>query len=83
MNNKLTLVNQKDLTITGIKKVLAVSETSITLFLDSTNMSITGEGMDVKKLDVEAGILEVEGKINNIRYLAAKEKLSLLKRIFK
>lgn len=83
MDNKLTLVNQKDLTIAGIKKVLAVSQTSITLFLESTNVNILGEGMEVKKLDVEAGLLEVEGKITNIKYLAAKEKLSLLKRIFK
>lgn len=83
MENQLILINQKDLTITGIKKVLAVSETSITLFLESTNMNILGEAMEVKKIDVDAGILEVEGKINSIKYLAAKEKLSLLKRIFK
>lgn len=82
-DNKLILVNRKNLTITGIKKVLAVSESALSLLLDSSNLNVLGEGMEVKKLDVESGIIEVEGKINNIKYLAPKEKQSVLKKIFK
>jgi sporulation protein YabP len=82
-DNKVILVNQKNLTITGIKKVLAVSETSISLLLETSTMHILGEKMEVKKLDVESGLLEVEGKITNIKYLGAKEKTNLFKRIFK
>lgn len=82
-NDKLILINQKDLTITGIKKVLAVSETSISLLLESSTMHISGEKMEVKKIDVESGVLEVEGKIICIKYLTAKEKLNLFRKIFK
>lgn len=82
-DNKLILVNRKNLTITGIKKVLAVSESALSLLLDSSNLNVLGEGMEVKKLDVESGTIEVEGKINNIKYLAPKEKQSVLKKIFK
>ena len=35
-DNKVILVNQKNLTIIGIKKVLAVSETSISLLLETS-----------------------------------------------
>lgn len=82
-DNKLILINRKNMTVTGIKKVLAVSESAITLLLDSSSMQVLGENMEVKKLDVESGLLEVEGKINNIKYLAPREKTPLLKKIFK
>jgi len=82
-DNKLILINQKNLTVTGIKKVLAVSNNHIGLNLDTTSIQILGENMEVKKLDVESGLLEVEGKINNIKYLNTKEKIGFFKRIFK
>lgn len=81
--DKVILINRNNLTVSGIKKVLTVSETNISLLLDSSTMNIAGEGMEVKKLDVESGILEVEGTINCIKYLGVKEKLGLVKRIFK
>ena len=37
--------------------------------------------MEVTKLDVEQGVVEIAGEINSIQYLG--EKKSLLKRIFK
>jgi sporulation protein YabP len=81
--NKLILIGQRNLTISGIKKMLAVSESSISLQLENTAMNVAGEKMEVRKLDVEAGILEVEGKITNIKYISAREKVGLIKRIFK
>ncbi len=82
-DNKLILVNRSNLTITGIKKVLAVSETTLSLLLENTSMNIFGEKMEVKKLDVESGILEVLGIINTIKYVSSKEKANLFKKIFK
>ena len=39
--------------------------------------------MEVKKLDVESGNIEISGKIYCIKFSGAKEKLSLFKKIFK
>jgi sporulation protein YabP len=83
MDNKLILIDQKNLTITGIKNVIAVSNSNISLNLDSSALQILGEGMEVKKLDVESGLLEVEGKITSIKYMNSKEKIGFFKRIFK
>lgn len=81
--SKLILINREFLTITGIKKVLAVSESSISLTLESSTLNILGSNMEVKKLDVDSGILEVGGRIDNIKYLGLKEKLGFIRRIFK
>lgn len=83
MENKLILINQSHLTITGIKKAAALSENSLTLQLENQTLNVLGNGMEVKKLDVEAGVLEVDGKISSIKYVGPKEKVGLVKRIFK
>ena len=71
------------MTITGIKKAAALSENSLTLQLENQTLNVLGSGMEVKKLDVEAGVLEVGGKISSIKYVGPKEKVGLVKRIFK
>ena len=83
MENKVILINQTNLTITGIKKALALSETLLSLALENQSLIISGNKMEVKKLDVEAGTLEVEGKITTIKYIGPKEKIGFIKRIFK
>ena len=83
MDNKLILLNQTCLTLTGIKKAITLNETSLHLELENNSVQILGSNMEVKKLDVEAGVLEVVGTISQIKYVFAKEKLSVLKRIFK
>ncbi|MGN0748687.1 MAG: YabP/YqfC family sporulation protein [Christensenellales bacterium] len=83
MENKLTLINQTNLTVTGIKKAIIVSETALALELENKTLQISGKNMEVKKLDVETGILEVNGIIDSIKYVGSKEKINLFKRIFK
>lgn len=83
MENKIYLINRKNLNISGITKVIEISEENISVQVDNSVLNIAGEGMEVKKLDVESGNLEVEGLINSIKYIDKKEKISLIKRIFK
>lgn len=83
MENKIILINQTSLSVSGIKKACVVSETAISLELETNTLQIFGSEMEVKKLDVESGILEVSGKILAIKFVESKEKLGLFKRIFK
>lgn len=83
MENKLTLINQNNLTITGIKKAVVLSENALALELENSNLQVVGKNMEVQKLDVESGVLIVNGNINTIKYIGQKEKVGLFKRIFK
>lgn len=77
----INLVDRKYLTISGVDNVKDVSPNLINLCTMGQNMSISGENMQVIKLDVENGNLKIEGKIDDIKYNAKKEKF--LKRLFK
>lgn len=83
MENRLTLINQENLSISGIKKANVISETSVVLEMENSILQISGNSMEVKKLDVESGNIEISGKIYYIKFSGAKEKLSLFKKIFK
>ena len=83
MENKISLLNRKDLSVSGIKKAIILSETNISLELENSILNVVGKNMEVRKLDVESGILIVDGQIDCFKFSSPKEKTSLFKKIFK
>lgn len=79
---KLSLVNRKQLTITGVDKMISVKPDLLQLLTCFGTVQIFGNNMEVSKLDLESKVLEVKGVISAIKYLDDK-KLPLFKRIFK
>lgn len=79
----LALTNRSTLSLSGVDKVIEVSEKLLSLEVCGSGLTIEGENMNVQKLDVENKILEVKGKINAIKYHSKKEKVNFIKRIFK
>ena len=81
--NTLTLENRNHLVVSGVEKVISFSPTCVCFVAMANNVQIQGEQMQAEKLDVENGVLELYGIINQIKYETKKEKTSFLKRIFK
>ena len=80
-NQKLILENRQKLNLTGVDKVDNITPTLVCCKVGGDSLNIEGENMEVTRLDVEAGNVEIVGQINAIKY--AVEKKSLIKRIFK
>jgi len=81
--HKLTLINRKNLSITGLETVVSVNADMLVLKLAGEILSVIGTELHIIKLDVEQGIIELEGTVDNIKYSTSQQKLSLLKRLFK
>lgn len=81
--NTIILENRNHLSITGVEKVIAFSETNVMLVAMNACMQISGQQMHTEKLDVSNGNLEVSGIINQIKFETKKEKVPFLKRIFR
>ncbi len=77
----LNLVNRTKLTLTGVERVIATSETRVFLTVSASALKISGSNIQVEKLDVENGVLKLEGMIDEIKYNQKKEPF--LKRLFK
>ena len=81
--SKLVLENRKILEISGVTKVISVNTTNAELLVSGTKLYITGNDISIEKLDVDSGVLKLEGNFNEFRYTGKGTKLSFFKRLFK
>lgn len=83
-NNKisenLSLCNRKYLKIEGVVEINSSSETFLNIKLKDTNLNICGQNMHITRLDINTGILEVDGLVNSIKY---GKNENFFKRVFK
>ena len=80
VQENLSLTNRKVLKMDGVSEIISSSETGLYIKLSNTSLSITGQNMHITKLDVNSGILEVEGLIDSIKY---GKSANIFKRLFK
>ena len=80
--HSLNLVNRNYLTIVGVDKVVSVKPDLVQLKSNNGDISITGQNIEVTKLDLEQHTLSLNGKFDGIKYLE-NTKTPLLKKIFK
>lgn len=82
-NHHITIDNRERITVTQVADVDAFDEAVLWANLKEGSMEITGEKLSMEKLDLEAGILIVTGRIHSIEYTDKKIKSSgpLLQRL--
>ena len=72
--------------MTGIKDIKSFDEKEILLFTEAGKLLIKGEELHVKRLNLEKGEADLEGKVDSLTYLSKntdKKEESLLKRMFR
>ena len=69
-NHQITLIARKQMTVSGVKDVLAFDPSSVELMTDLGELVIDGEGMKMGTLDTKDGIVELEGNVIAITYLS-------------
>lgn len=81
-----SLENRKKSMISGVQDVQSFHEQEILLLTEEGKLQIKGEGLHVKRLNLEKGEADIEGKINSLIYLSRntpKKDEKLLKRMFR
>lgn len=73
------------LSVTGVTDVISFNETEILLVTEAGGMSVSGDSLHIKKLDLEGGCISVEGSVDALEYEepAPEKRGSLLSRIFR
>lgn len=79
--SRLTLINRSNLALSGVEKVIGANENCVHLVVSGDSLSIEGTALHVSKLDVEQGLIVLDGTINTIKY--GQRKTPFLKRMFK
>ncbi|WP_051412175.1 sporulation protein YabP [Halonatronum saccharophilum] len=79
----LTLADRKKLELSGVIEVVSFSEEEVLLETNLGNMIILGEGLHVKKLDLEEKDFSLEGYVKEIKYDQDPKVGGFIKRLFK
>lgn len=81
--SQITLINRSKLTLTGVEKVYETNENKVQLKVSGSNLIITGEKLNISRLDVESGVVQIDGVINELKFQTGGNKGGFFKKIFK
>ena len=80
--HNLILNNRNSLSITGVDKVVSVKPDLLQLKTSAGDLIVTGENIEVTKLDLEQHRINLAGKFDSVKY-NENNKTPLFKKIFK
>ena len=82
--HNLMLEDRKRLCLTGVTDVDSFDETVITAYTVRGELTIGGSELRVLSLDIDSGVLRVEGTVSSLTYLEnAPKKQGVLSRLLR
>jgi sporulation protein YabP len=66
---QLVMENREKLTITGVRKVQSFDPKEIVLDSGNGVLSVKGDQLGINQLDLEHGVVEIQGRIDSLNYL--------------
>ncbi len=84
--HRVLLENRKKAVITGVQEIHSFNENEVLLLSEAGKILLKGEQLHIRKLNLEKGDAEVEGRVDSLSYLtrnAHKKDESILKRMFR
>ena len=87
-NHVFHLVDRKNLTISGVKKVDSFDAEEFLIDSVMGYIVLKGEGLELIKLDTREGVVTIKGMINSINYVdeltnKKNKENSIINRLFK
>lgn len=74
VNHEIVLRNRTDLEITGVKKLESLNPNEFVVETVLGKMLVKGHDLTMKQLDIEKGILLINGNINLMEYATKQTK---------
>ena len=75
--------NRNNLVLSGVKEVDNYDENTVDLYTEMGRLIIKGENLNIKKLNLDFGDLEIDGKISSLTYSGEKTKSGIFSKFFK
>ena len=80
--HSLDLRDRKKLTVNGVEDVTGFDENTVVLRTNMGMLVVGGEQLHIEKIDPDAGVMQLEGKINELSYRDVSPAASVWKRLF-
>ncbi len=83
VRSNVTIENRERINISGIVRVDSFDEAEVNARCESCGISVYGQGLHISRLDLDNGVLIIDGFISGVEYSDANKKDSFFSRIFK
>ena len=77
----VTLVDRKRLSLTGVEDVECFNEQLVVLRTGLGTLTVAGAGLNISRLSLEDGRVEVEGEVDALEYSGGRKKGGLWSRL--
>ncbi|MDT8902789.1 sporulation protein YabP [Anaeroselena agilis] len=82
--HQFTLTDREDLTVEGVVSLGSFDEKEVVLETEQGMLTVRGEGLNIKQLNLEKGSIIVEGMVGSLTYAdEVRQKKGLLERLLK
>ena len=83
--HKISVGMRKEMSVTGVSEVLRFDDQVVVLKSTEGELTVEGVGLNVETLDIDRGIVELNGRIDCIFYSenSSDEKRGLFSKIFR
>ena len=82
-SHKVELDHLHAMSVTGVDDAPTITDKPVVIRLKGETLTVSAQNHTVKNLDVTEGKLQIEGKVDAIKYVTKTTPSSLAKRIFK
>ena len=81
--SQITLYNRKMMGLSGVEKVYETNGNRIQLRVSGDNLMILGQNLNISRLDVEKGVIDIEGQVDELKFTTGETKGNFFKKMFK
>ncbi len=81
--HSVTLCDRKKLSVTGVEDVDCFNEQIVVLRTPLGTLTVAGAGLNISRLSLEEGRVEIEGEVDALEYSGGKKTGGLLGRLFR
>ena len=79
----VTIENRERISLSGIVRMDSFDDGEVAARCESSSVTVYGQGLHITRLDLENGILIVDGFISGVEYADAENHGGFLSRLFK
>ena len=79
----VALADRKRLSLTGVEDVDCFNEQIVVLRTPLGTLTVAGAEMNISRLNLEDGHVEIEGEVDALEYSGGKKQGGLLRRLFR
>ena len=81
--SSVSIENRERITLSGIVRVDSFDESEVCARCENSGVAVYGQNLHISRLDLDNGVMVVDGFINGVEYSDTESKGGIFSRLFK